>query len=62
MFFLLILWTLFDFLLLGYRLTIVKFPWGSVHSVIELAQVRGVPTFLFRCGICFRLGFRTGFR
>ena len=47
LFLLLSLLTVFDFSLLGYRLHIIDFDWSGVHSIQDLLDVRGVPTFLF---------------
>jgi len=44
---LLSLLTFFDFALLGYRLHIINFDWSQVNSIRDLADIRGIPTFLF---------------
>jgi len=47
LFLLLSLLTAFDFALLAYRLHIIDFDWSGVDSIIDIAGVRGIPTFLF---------------
>lgn len=46
-FLVLCLLTLFDFVLLGYRLNLIEFDWSQVKSIDDIVKLRGIPTFLF---------------
>lgn len=46
-FLVLCLLTLFDFVLLGYRLNFIEFDRTQVKSIDDIVRLRGIPTFLF---------------
>lgn len=47
LFWLLTLTTVFDFILLGYRLNYISFDFSMFASISDIAYLRGIPTFFF---------------